>query len=150
MRQQRIEIDTTKEEDKERSFKWVVDQLHEIPEGKYEVVIRKRQRTSKQNRAMHVFFRWIAEALNEAHMYFEKNFFKDNYELEWSPKMVKELIWRPIQMAKFKKKSTTKLTTSEFTSVADAIQANFFKKGVILSFPSIETVINNIKHYEIP
>ena len=124
------------------------DYLNQLPETDWEVIIRKPTRTKPQNKAIHLFFAWVAEALNEAHLTFTK-VFKPDMEMEWTSNMVKELLWRPAQKIMTGKTSSTKLTTKELTDVADAIQKALAVKGVSVDFPSMEGLLNNVQQYEI-
>ena len=137
-----------KDTDRAVKLKEIYDYLAQLPSTEWEVVVRKPVRTSKQNRAMHMFCGWIAEALNENDLYFSK-IYKMDAELTWTPVMVKEMLWKPVQEVLTKKKSSTRLTTKELTEVADLLQKNLALKGLSISFPSIEGMINGYKKYEI-
>ncbi len=143
MKQILFQIDKENDKDRKgRRFREIIDQinltLEDIPEGLYEVVIRKPSRTSKQNRAMYLFFEFIADELNDKGMYFSRDFFKAEFESEWNGDMVKELIWKPVQKILFNKDKTSELKTDEFSKIVEMLQANFAKKGVNLNFPSID------------
>lgn len=103
-----------------------------------------RQRTAIQNAAIHVFCREIAEKLNagppEWQMEVKSGFLKNPVEVSWTMDSVKELIWRPIQIALYpEKKSTTQLERTEVSEVAETITKNLAeKKGVVVNFPSRE------------
>lgn len=101
-----------------------------------------RQRTDTQNAAIHVFCREIAEALNDAgfEMEVKSDVLKSPVEVPWTMESVKELIWRPVQMANYPdKKSTTKLERTEVSEVAEVITRYLAeKKGVVAHFPSRE------------
>ena len=101
-----------------------------------------RQRTDTQNAAIHVFCREIAEKLNAGpddwQMKVTSGFLKNTAVVEWNMSSVKELIWRPIQIALYpEKKSTTQLERTEVSEVAETITKNLIeKKGVVVHFPS--------------
>lgn len=103
-----------------------------------------RQRTAIQNAAIHVFCREIAKKLNagppEWQMEVKSGFLKNPVEVSWTMDSVKELIWRPIQIALYpEKKSTTQLERTEVSEVAETITKNLAeKKGVVVHFPSRE------------
>ena len=76
------------------------------------------QRSVPQNRALHLFYDWIAEMLNDAGLDMRKTL-REDIEISWTPLMVKEYLWRPVQKIKLQKKSTTELTTVEIDIVAE-------------------------------
>lgn len=100
------------------------------------------QRTTQQNRALHVYFTLIANALNAAGLDMKK-VLKPNVEIPWSAETVKEYLWRSIQRAQLHKESTTELTTSEIDLVYDTLNRFLAEKfGISEPFPSIEEIIN--------
>jgi hypothetical protein len=66
------------------------------------------KRTTQQNKSLHVGFKLIADALNDAGHDMRK-VLKPTVEIPWSDKTVKEYLWRPIQKAMLQKSSTTEL-----------------------------------------
>lgn len=66
------------------------------------------QRTNPQNRALHMFFNWLAESLNEAGIEM-KVVLKGETKIWWTPDSVKEYLWRPVQKAMYGTESTTEL-----------------------------------------
>lgn len=88
-------------------------------ENKYvEVEIRRvaKQRTLTQNRALHLFCRWLAETLNAAGFDMRRTL-KHDAEIPWTETAVKDHLWRPIQVALTSKQSTTEITTVEPTEI---------------------------------
>lgn len=71
-----------------------------------------RKRTPQQNKALHVDFRQISDALNDAGLDM-RLVLKPGVPIPWTPKSVKEYLWRPIQNAMYQKKSTTELAKQE-------------------------------------
>lgn len=69
---------------------------------------KPKQRTLPQNNALHLYFMWLATELNLAG-YTVQLVLKEKMDLDFTPEMVKELLWRPAQRAILKKKSTTEL-----------------------------------------
>jgi hypothetical protein len=66
------------------------------------------QRTYRQNRALHKFFRLLADELN-AGGYNVRLVLQQKMDIDWTPELVKEALWRPAQKVILKKKSTTEL-----------------------------------------
>ena len=66
--------------------------------------------------------------------------------LKHTPHIVKEFIWRPIQIAMFEIESTTKLDTKQMNDIIDVIVNFFANMGVVMEFPCIDTLIEQIKN----
>lgn len=99
------------------------------------------KRSNAQNRALHLFFEWIANMFNElGHTYTNPM----GIETIWTNNMVKEIIWRPLQFSLFGIDSTTKLDTEKINIIADAIILHFSEQGYYLQFPSMESFLNYI------
>jgi len=83
-----------------------------------EIDIRRkaRQRSLAQNKAMHLFFGWLADTLNDAG-YDMRRTLRQDVDVPWSAATVKEHLWRPIQEALTDKQSTTEITTVEPTEI---------------------------------
>lgn len=69
-------------------------------------------RTSRQNRALRLYFALLATELNAAGLSIQF-VLKEKVDLDWSPDSVLELLWRPLQKALLKKHSTTLLNKTE-------------------------------------
>ena len=99
------------------------------------------QRTTQQNKALHKFYEILSDELNEKGLNV-RAVLKPTVEIRWTPDMIKEYIWRPIQKAQLGKESTTEMTTAEVDKVFATIQHHLGEKfGIELSFPSIESLI---------
>lgn len=99
------------------------------------------QRTKQQNKALHVLFRLLSDALNEAGLDMRKTL-KPEVDIPWSAQSVKEFLWRPVQEAQLNKHSTTELTTKELDEVFETINRYIGEKhGVHIPFPSIDEII---------
>ena len=100
---------------------WIVDTTHKLEQfvdfinrsfadGKHNLyLIKDANRSAKQNNAMHVWFRQLAEELNNAGHTMPHPFDND-FELSFTEMRVKEILFKPIIEAMYKK-STAKLTT---------------------------------------
>lgn len=99
------------------------------------------QRTNQQNKALHVLFKMLADELNQSGLDMRRTL-KQDVEIPWNDKTVKEYLWRPIQRAQLKKESTTELNTVEIDQVFDTINKHLGEKfGLHVDFPSIEEVM---------
>lgn len=103
----------------------------------------KLTRSGKQNRALHVFFTIISNELNELGMEFQYTGLKGStLSTRYTPNLVKEFFWRPVQIALFNIQSTTKIDTQQINEVNDVIVKFFAERGVELYFPSIESLMD--------
>lgn len=85
-----------------------------------EVRHRARQRTLTQNRAMHLWCKWLAETLNDAGFDMRRTL-KHDAEIPWSAQAVKDFLWRPVQDALTSKQSTTEISTTDPTEIHEAL-----------------------------
>ena len=96
-------------------------------------------RTSTQNRALHKFFVLICEQLNEMGMEFYYSGIKGaDMCTRYTPDIVKEFFWKPIQKTLFDIESTTKINTQQINEISDVIIKWFGEKGIVLEFPRKE------------
>lgn len=103
----------------------------------------KLTRSGKQNRSLHVFFTIISNELNELGMEFQYTGLKGStLSTRYTPHLVKEFFWRPVQIALFNIQSTTKIDTQQINEVNDVIIKFFAEKGIELYFPSIESLMD--------
>lgn len=100
----------------------------------------KAQRTGRQNRAMHLYFRLLANELN-AGGYNVQLVLKEKMDIDWTPALVKEVLWRPAQKVILGKRSTTELGKSEdIDKVYDHLTRHLGEKyGVFVEWPHFET-----------
>lgn len=107
--------------------------------GMWQAELKKPQRTKAQNRALHLFCKQIAAELHGVGSTFRTiSILHDTIvDADWNTELVKDYIWRPVQVAILKKKSTTMLKTNELDVVAKPIMNALTKKfGFGLLFPS--------------
>lgn len=96
-------------------------------------------RSDQQNRALHLFCAHLAAALNDAGFSVLKTLRVDA-DIPWTDSLVKELMWRPVQVAMFNKKSTTQLNKMEISGVYETINRHIAERhGVSVPFPSEDT-----------
>ena len=98
-----------------------------------------KQRTSQQNRALHKYFKQVADELNQAG-YTVQLVLKEKMDLDWNEKSVKELLWKSSQEALTGKKSTTELKKVEDIDVVyEHLTRHLGEKfGISVPFPSQE------------
>ncbi len=126
---------------------WIVDTTHKLEgfvdfvkqsfeDGKHHLyLIKDASRSVKQNNAMHVWFRQLAEELNNAG-HTMPHPFDDDFELSFTEIRVKEILFKPIIWAMYKKNSTAKLTTKELGDAAEELIRYLSEnKGVYVPWP---------------
>ena len=97
-----------------------------------------RQRTNQQRKAIEVYCRELASALNAAGFDQRKTMLmmRDGVEIPWSQSAVKDSLWREIQKAVVDKESTTQLEKAEVSRVYDILNRwTSEKMGVSILFP---------------
>ena len=101
---------------------------------------KKKRRSVTQNAALHLYFKHISDELNELGMEFKYEGIKGMVmETPYTEHIVKELVWKPIQLTLFGFESTTKLTTKEIDRIIMIFSRYFGEQGIEIPFPSIET-----------
>ena len=103
----------------------------------FEIKPYKKTRSSQQNRALHLFFSMVSDALNEMGLEFTFIGVKGlELQVMYTPLIVKDFLWRPIQKALFDIESTKELTTDQINKILDVIVKFFAEQGTGLTFPS--------------
>ncbi len=109
---------------------------------------KEKQRTSQQNRALHLYFTLLAQTLNDAGLDMRKTL-KPSVDIPWSGKTVKDHLWRPIQKAQLKKNSTKDVSIDEVTKVYETLNRHLAEKfGMTVPFPSLEEIMFKSRKYE--
>jgi desulfoferrodoxin (superoxide reductase-like protein) len=106
----------------EQSAKYLYEHvLRRLSEGR-EVFLSEKEgtRTTDQNSALHAVLRRLAEALNDAGQEMAHPF-NPEFHIPWSEVSVKELLLRPIAIAKYDKASTTRLTRKELSEAVEIL-----------------------------
>jgi len=89
----------------------------------------------RQNNAMHLWFRQLAQELNDAG-HTMPHPFDNEFELSFTELRVKEILFRPIIEAMYGKSSTSKLTSKELGNAAEElIRYLSEQKGVYVPWP---------------
>jgi len=100
--------------------------------------------TKLQNRAMHLWFTQLAEALNKDG-FDMRAVISPSVDIYWSAYTVKEHLWRPTMLAYLGKESTKDLETKQITEIYDIINLAISQRcGISVPFPSIE----NFREYK--
>lgn len=104
---------------------------------------KAKQRTDQQRKAIEVYCRSLADALNDAGLDQRAVManMREGVSLPWSQDRVKDVLWREVQLAILGKKSTTGLTTTEITEVYEPLNRWTAQAlGVTVLFPSREEI----------
>ena len=129
------------------------DYLMELIQAKGMFEIKKipKSRTPTQNKALHLYFTFIADQLNDKNIEYEWKGIKGmQMSCNYNTTIVKEFLWRPIQQQLFNKDSTTTITTQEINEVIDILSKAFAHIGITILFPSYESWATSeiLKKYE--
>ena len=94
------------------------------------------QRTKLQNRALHLWFTLLAEDLKSKGLDM-KAVLRPEIEITPTMELIKNQIWRPVQIAKYDKYSTAEITTEELQGIYKDLDRFFLSRHKIdLPFPS--------------
>lgn len=97
--------------------------------------IKEENRTERQNSAMHLWFRQIAEQLNDCGSWV-RHPFSDTLEIPFTDVLVKEMLYKPIIKAMYNKESTGRLTVKELSEAAEVLTRWLSEnKQVYIPFP---------------
>lgn len=77
----------------------------------------RAKRTILQNKAIHKYCSLLADKFNDAGLDMMTVLKEKSVPVSWTMSSVKDVIWRPIQVAMFQTESTTKLETDQVSRV---------------------------------
>lgn len=131
------------------------DELRKYPDGTKFVVTLKRKtsrRTNQQNRALHKFFELLADEFNQAGYSIQHVLKYFTIDLDWNTESIKEIIWKPLQQALVKKKSTTQLDKqTDINIVYDHLNRSLGEKlGIHVPFPVDEEAQSEKQYISAP
>jgi len=120
--------------DKAKMFcQFVTEQAEEGTTRIYQ--IRYGNRSNKQSNALHLMFREVANALNDAG-FGQPHPFNKEMEIPYTEESIKTLFFVPITKAMFSKESTRKLDTKELSEASNyMLNAIAQNTGVVIDFP---------------
>lgn len=98
-------------------------------------------RSSQQNNAMHLWFSQYAELLNDAG-FDVKATVREDIEVPWTGDLIKSVIWKPLLLQMYGKKSTRKMEKKMVNKLLDTINKTIgVRTGVpVPEFPSQESL----------
>lgn len=139
-----MKYDSQKPEDVIKSDKYY-SELKRLGK-KFKLEETKITRSSLLNSALHLYFTLICDQLNELGLEFNYTGIRGlDFSVRYTPHIVKELIWKPIQIALFDIESTTKVNSKEINEIIDILSKFFGDRGVVIEFPSFESLMNKKK-----
>lgn len=94
--------------------------------------------TKKQRGALELFFKIISDQFNELGLTYNYHKHEMLFELPYTPRIVRNKIWKPIQKSLYGIKSTKELDTKMIDSIIDVITKHFSELGEHIEFPSQE------------
>jgi len=113
-------------------IKWIMDN-----EKICKVEVIKFVRSLTQNRALHLFFKWLSIEFNMLGITFNYTGLKGTeMETPYTPTLIKETLWKPLQKTLFDIDSTTELETSQINIILDVLIKFFADRSVLISFPN--------------
>lgn len=128
--------------------KEAINYLMDLIPKKIEITEVVETRSNQANRALHLYFTQISRALNEEGHTFMIDIKGIHYECPFTLEIVKNAIWKPIQLTLFDITTTKKLTTQIINTIIDVISLWLSEKGIMIEFPSIETLLNRLDFEE--
>lgn len=96
-----------------------------------------KQRTNTQNACLHLFCQQVSGELGDRGITFEK-FFKAGFEVPWTMEIVKENVWRPVQIAICGEVSTTKPLTTDYQKIYEPLNKKLSEWGIHIPWPNKE------------
>jgi len=101
------------------------------------ITCKRGKRSLSQNSALHLFFQWVSDELNNMGLTFNFNGIKGmELEIPYTSTLVKECLWKPIQITLFDIDSTTKLDNIMINKILDVLIFFFAKNGIEIHFPN--------------
>jgi len=98
-----------------------------------------KQRTNPQNAALHLYCQQIADELTNRGITFTM-FFEGGFEVPWTMEIVKDNVWRKVQIAYCGEESTTKPITTDYPKIYDCLNLKLSKWGFHIPWPSKESL----------
>lgn len=100
------------------------------------IEIIPNQRTLTQNKAIHVYFKLLADAFNRKQLDVSDVLSKP-VDMPWSDVLVKGLIWHRIQKAQYGIDSTTELNVNQISEIYEIINRfTATRFGISVEFPN--------------
>ena len=103
-----------------------------------EIKVKGRGRTNKQNAALHKYFTMLASELNNSGWDMRRTL-KPGVDIPWTAELVKEHMWRPVQIAMINEQSTAKVKSKDYPLIYETLNRHTASKlGISVPWPSME------------
>ena len=122
-------------DDLEKLNLYLIPKIQAKPEFGLHVSVVHGQRTPQQRKAIEVYCKLLADALNDAGFLLIVPGFKEDFTVPWSQALVKDNIWRTLQIAMFDIESTADLNRAQVSEVYEVIARNMAERGISVAFP---------------
>ena len=131
--------------DKAEFFKnFIDDQLEQGVTMVYTLSVGSR--TQRQNNALHLWFRQVAEMLNDSGQEFIHPLVP-TMDIPWTEYLVKEAVYKPVIKKMYEKKSTTGLSAKQLSEAAETLSRWLAQEfGIYAPFP--QTLKDSLKSAE--
>lgn len=86
-----------------------------------------KQRTLKQNNALHLFLQHLADCLNDAGLDM-RAVLKEGVEIPWTQDNAKEHLWKPLQKAVIGEESTADAERQDYAKVQEVLARHMGEK----------------------
>ena len=86
-----------------------------------------KQRSARQNNALHVWLSMVAKALNDEGRDMKKTL-KADVEIPWTTQTAKDHLWRPVQIAVCGQESTVDAAKIDYVKVFEILNRHFGEK----------------------
>ena len=98
----------------------------------------RKTRTNLENRALHLYYRLIANSLLEVgyNFIYTNPITGEMIEVPYTAELVKEYIWKPLQETMFKIESTTKLETHMINAILTVLTPWLANINKLVKFPN--------------
>jgi len=123
--------------------KYKLENLIKLNKNKVlDVKVCNNQRTSRQNRALHLYFTLLKNALNDRGIDIRK-VIDEAVSLPFSEVFIKEYIWKQVQITEINKESTTDLKKPEVSQIYKIVDQIISERtGVHVEFPNWDYLLN--------
>ena len=129
------------------ALKWLDGvSIAEEPKQPSERQILPNRRTLRQNKAIHLWLTWVAEELDKSGHTVQDVVEKiKRAEIRPTEKVLKEVLWKPYQLASVQKDSSTKLTKLEVDKIYEGLN-KFLGEHFHISIPFPKRDSDEDKH----
>ena len=127
----------------DRNRALAIKKLSDMHLNEYEVkFVKKRDtRTVLQNSALHKYFQLLSEALNDAGYDMKHVVNMKKADIPWTPEMIKENLWRGIQISMELPVSTADQRRTSYSKIYENLNRfTSSKLGVHVPFPSEDSM----------